>query len=171
MCDVKRNGGTIVDLAQGTVSDREDGWVVPDRLIVGATGLYYARPFPENYRLLTYHERWLLPAQGWSVSRFQFDPRREIRQDWYIEPDIIEISRSGSLWRVRDVYVDVDVYEGVRYELHDADELAAGLAAGEISVADTVVALNALAALCAELKRNGFSGRALLAEFAPGLPS
>lgn len=165
---MKRNGGTVVDVAGGTVTGRDGRVMTPDRLVVGAGGLYYARPF-ENNRHVTYIEHWLLPAQGWTISRFRFGPGVAGKPDWYIEPEIIEVK--NSLWQVRDTYLDIEVYEGVRYQLEDAEELAAGLAAGEIPLSEGIIALNALGSLCAELRRNGCSGRALLAEFASGLPS
>ena len=71
---------------------------------------------------------------------------------------------------MRDGYLDLEVWEGRRYHLQDAHELAEGLAAGEISVSETVHALDALGRLCEALKRADCSVRAVLAEYAPGLP-
>ncbi len=71
---------------------------------------------------------------------------------------------------MRDCYLDVAVFEGSRYEVLDADELAQGLTAGDISVEEAARALESLNRLCRLLASNGFSGAALLAELAPGLP-
>jgi predicted RNA-binding protein associated with RNAse of E/G family len=142
-------------------------WYPLDRLVVADVALYYARPIAGSEHF-HYHERWLLPEQAWSVSRFTFHDHFKDRVDWYIEMDFIELE--GGLWRVRDGYLDVAVWEGSRYEVWDADELAEGMLAGEISVEEAAVALDSLNRLGLALKRNGHSGAALLAEFAPGLP-
>jgi len=102
------------------------------------------------------------------LNRLTFLPNVPNPLDWCIEPDPVLVD--GSVWRVRDAFLDLEVYEGVRYELRDADELADGLAAGEISLAEALTALHSLNSLCQALRLNGFSGKALLDEFAPGLP-
>ena len=162
-----RNAGSEIDTAAGRMRDRDGQWHQLDRLTVGGHGLYWARPTPGN-ALFSYCERWLLPDLGWAISRFAFHPHLPKQIDWYMETDLIQTA--GPIWRQRDGYLDVGVYEGVRYELEDADELAEAIAAGEIPLAEALAALHALDQLCVALQRNGFSGRALLAEFAPDLP-
>jgi hypothetical protein len=53
----------------------------------------------------------------------------------------------------------------------DADELAECVEQGLISPRAAAGALRSLHALCRALERLHFSGAALLAEFAPGLPN
>jgi len=161
-----RNGGKLVNVAARTVRDRNRTVYPTARLELGADGLYYARPIATS-RTFHYHECWLLPAQGWVISRFAFLPgQREV--DWYIETDRIEVS--GPLWQVEDGYLDLFVFDGSRYEVLDADELADGIEAAEIPLAEALGALRSLNALCGELRRLDFSGAALLREYAPDLP-
>jgi predicted RNA-binding protein associated with RNAse of E/G family len=142
--------------------------VVPlERLAVHGETLYFGRPVEANEHF-RYHERWLIPEQGWAISRFTFHEHFKDRVDWYIEMDLIQ--RDGPMWRVCDGYLDVAVIEGERYEVWDAEELAEGLKCGEISQEDAIAALEALGRLHAALRRLKHSGAALLAEFAPGLP-
>ena len=162
-----RNSGSTVDVAAQRVCDRDGVWYALDRLVLAGNGLYYSRPI-EGSQHFHYHERWLLPDHAWSVSRFTFHDDFRDRVDWYIEMDFIHVS--GDLWRVRDGYLDVAVWEGARYEVWDADELGEGMLAQEISVEEAAQALDSLDRLVRVLKGNGYSGAALLAEFAPGLP-
>jgi predicted RNA-binding protein associated with RNAse of E/G family len=164
---IPRNGGSEIVTETRRLRDRNGLWYALDRLSVGRSGLYHARATPE-VELFTYHERWLLPGPGWAISRFVWRPNRPGRIDWYIEPEIIEVD--GSVWRVRDGYLDLAVHEGLRYQLEDADELAEAIAAGEIPLTEALAALTSLQRLCTALRGNGCSGQALLAEFAPELP-
>src|SRR5262249_18628225 len=112
---------------------------------------------------------WLLPAQGWVLGRFSAYPgQRPMGEDWYIDLDAIHVA--GDVWRVQDGLLDVAVFDGQRYELHDADELADCLEHGLLPVADGLAALRSLHPLCRALERLSFSCVALLAEYAPGLP-
>jgi predicted RNA-binding protein associated with RNAse of E/G family len=162
-----RHRGVDVDTAARRVRDRDGCWYPAENLVVSEAGLYYYRDFPDG-ELFSRNEKWLLPGPGWVINRLSFLPHVPDPLDWYIEPDSVQVD--GSIWRVRDAFLDLEVYEGVRYELLDADELADGLAAGEITLAEALVALQALDKLCGALRRHGFSGRALLVEFASGLP-
>ena len=162
-----RNPGSDFDTAGRRMRTRDGHWRPLDRLTLAPSGLYCALTFAGNPHF-SYYECWLLPGPGWVVSRFSWYSQLPPRHDWYIEPDLIEID--APVWRQRDLYLDLEVYEGDHYELVDADEFADGLAAGEISSHEAVAALRTLQQLCAALHRNGFSGRALLEEFAPDLP-
>lgn len=162
-----RHRGVDVDAATRRVCDRDGCWYPAENLVVSEAGLYYYRDFPDG-TLFVRNEKWLLPGPGWVVNRLAFLPQVPAPLDWYIEPDPVVVD--GSIWRVRDAFLDLEVYEGVRYELRDADELADGLAADEISLAEALGALHSLNALCLALRRHRFSGKALLDEFALGLP-
>jgi len=164
---ILRNPGSIIDVEGKRVFDRDRVWHPAERLEVAGGALYYVRPTPGQDHFRAY-ERWLLPAQMWCVARFDFHDHFTDRVDWYIEMDFIEVE--GGIWRVRDGYLDVAVWEGSRYEVWDADELAEGMLAGEISVEEVARALDSLNRLSLALKRNGYSGAALLAEYAAGLP-
>lgn len=162
-----RNRGVDVDAATRRVRDRDGCWYPAQSVVVSEAGLYYYRDFPDG-TLFSRNEKWLLPGPGWVVNRLAFLPHVPDPLDWYIEPDSVVVD--GSIWRVRDAFLDLEVYEGVRYELRDAEELADGIAAAEISLNEALAALHALNSLCQALRRHGFSGKALLDEFAPGLP-
>jgi predicted RNA-binding protein associated with RNAse of E/G family len=164
---VVRHRGCVVDTEQRRVCDRDGEWYPLDRLEVAGRTLYYARPL--HFEVLTYHERWLIPDEGWSISRFQFTPLETDPVDWYIEMELIDVE--GPLWTVLDGYLDMFVWEGHRARLDDADELGDGLAAGSISVEEAATVLRSLDRLCDELHDNGNSGVALLGKYAPGLPT
>jgi predicted RNA-binding protein associated with RNAse of E/G family len=155
-----------VDVDGRAVCDRDGEWYALDRLEVAGNTLYYARGL--DFHLFDYHERWLLPEQGWSISRLRFRPDAPDPIDWYIEMEVIDVS--GPQWTVRDGYLDMEVWEGKRCRLDDADELGDGLADGSISVEEAAEVLRSLDRLWDELHANGNSGRALLERFAPGLP-
>jgi len=186
---LSRHNGATVNVATRRVCDRDGLWYPLDRLVVAGRTLYYARPIGGSdmdvwrehgyseeavaaalqQRIFDYHERWILVDQGWSISRLAFLPTAEHPIDWYIETEIIAVD--GDRWHIGDGYLDVEVHEGSRYHVDDAEELAEGLAAGEISVSDAVSALTSLGRLCEALRSNGCSGAALLAKFASQLPT
>jgi hypothetical protein len=107
---VVRHRGAVVDVKQRCVCDRDGEWYPFDRLEVAGNTLYYARPL--DFDILRYHERWLIPDQGWSISRFQFTPLEPDPVDWYIEMELIDVE--GPLWTVLDGYLDMMVWEGKR---------------------------------------------------------
>lgn len=171
-----RHAGADIDTKTRRVRDRDGLWYPLDRMVVADGGLFYSRPIGSSAeqarvpgQLFHYHQRWVLPDQGWVVNRMSYFPDVPDPMDWYIEPEIIKVG--GDVWRIRDSYLDVEVYDGLRYHVDDADELAHGLRDGDISVAEAATALEALHRLCVSLKRLDFSGRALLAAYAPGLPA
>jgi predicted RNA-binding protein associated with RNAse of E/G family len=160
--------GLLVDTRARTHRDRQ-GRVHPvtDLVLAGET-LYVAGELPGNPRFCTFR-RWLIPDQGWVVGRFAVHPgQRPMAEDWYIDVDAVSVE--GHLWRAEDRLLDVSVYEGRRYTVDDADELADCIERGLTSPADAIAALRSLHALCRALERLSFSGAALLAEYAPGLP-
>jgi uncharacterized protein len=163
-----RNGGSLIDVSARTVRGRNGTTYQLDDVVVAGNLVYLARPLQAD--AFWYSEHWVVPSQSWVITRFAMHPDHpHAALDWYIEPDVIE--RDGDLWRITDAFIDVDVYEGQRYHVDDADELADALAAGEITPADAAAALHALDRLCDELRDNGCSGAALLRRHAPGLPA
>ena len=163
-----RHQGVLIDVAQRTHRDRE-GRVTPlDELVRGEQGLYFAGRFPDNPRFHAY-QRWMLPAEGWVVGRFTVHPgKRPMSCDWYVDVDTVSVT--GDCWHAADHFLDVLVYDGRRYQVHDADELADALEAGAITLAEALTALRSLDRLCRALRRLDFSGIALLREFAQDLP-
>lgn len=162
-----RNAGKDIDIGRKVVRDRDGLWHPVDTMQVSGGVLYYARPVPAEH--FNYHELWAFPEQDWVVSRLHFHPDAPDPIDWYIEPDLVDVT--GDMWAIRDAYLDVCAFEGSHYRLEDAGELAEGLASGAITLPEAVRALEALDRLLAVLERNGNSGAALLRELAPGLPN
>lgn len=161
--------GILVDVRARTHRDRH-GRVSPlDALVQNSGALYIAGPLPGNPRFRAY-QRWLLPTEGWVVGRFAAHPgQRPMAEDWYIDLDAISVS--GDVWRVEDRLLDMAVFEGRRYEVLDADELADCIEHGLLPPAAGLAALRSLHRLCRALEQLAFSGAALLAEYAPGLPA
>jgi uncharacterized protein len=129
--------------------------------------LYAGFSYPDHPRF-AFIEQWLIPAQGWVVNRFTMHPHaRPWGSDWYIDLDHVTVA--GDTWLVHDRFLDLVVHEGRGYELLDADELAEGMASGEITAAEVQSVLHSLHTACAELRRLDFSVKALLEAHAPGL--
>jgi predicted RNA-binding protein associated with RNAse of E/G family len=160
--------GIMVDVRAGTHRDRQ-GRVTPlDALVLRDGGLYVAGRLRENPRFRAF-QRWLLPAEGWVVGVFAAHAgQRPMAEEWYIDVD--EIVIAGDVWHARDRLLDVSVYEGRRYSVDDADELAECIEEGAITPQAVTEALRSLQRLCRALERLDFSGAALLTEYAPGLP-
>ncbi len=92
-------------------------------------GLYVARPF-YNHPRVAFWEAHLLPELGVQLCRYELHGgRREF--DYYI--DVADVTREGSLWTVRDLYLDLVVWTGAGAEILDTPELLAARAAGLIA--------------------------------------
>jgi predicted RNA-binding protein associated with RNAse of E/G family len=168
-----RHQGTIVNVAE-RVSIGRQGQVFPlDAMEVAGGVLYYAHEMPPAV-YIRYLERWVVPEQHWVINRFTLREDRPAPEGWipgyhwYVDLDRVTVT--GDVWRMEDGYLDVIIYDGDRYELLDADELADALRGGDIPAEDAILALQSLDAICRDLRRLGFSGRALLDQYAPGLP-
>src|SRR5690606_6396934 len=98
--------GSIVDLATPTVRDRDGLSHALERVEIVDGVLYHARPVA--YRTFDYHERWVLPVQGWVLNRFRWLVEPEL--DWYIEPELISIE--DDCWTIRDGLLELWVFEG-----------------------------------------------------------
>jgi uncharacterized protein len=158
-----------IDLAHREVNGR-DGLLYPiDRLERTTNALYFSRVGAQHPDI-AYQERWLLPALGCVVIRWTMRERVEpFDYGWYIDLDAIEVTDEH--WTVTDRYLDLIVFEGERYRVLDADELADAVEASAIALPDALDALRALNTLSVALGRHGNSVAALLAEYAPGLPA
>jgi uncharacterized protein len=157
-----------IDLARREVNGR-DGLLYPiDRLERTTNALYFSRAGAQHPDI-AYQERWLLPALGCVVIRWTMREGIEpFDCGWYIDLDGIEVTDEH--WTVTDRYLDLIVFEGARYQVLDADELADAIETGEIALPDALDALRALNVLSVALRQHDNSVAALLAEHAPGLP-
>lgn len=167
---MSRHHGQLIDLRARTLRLRDGETVVPlDRLEVGEAALYCAFQYPAHARFHSL-ESWFIREHGWVITRFHLLPgARPMAMDWYVDIDRVDVDE-GRTWRSTDRYLDIAIHDGRRYEVWDADELADGLEQGAISLENALAALRDLDLLCRELRRCGFSGRALLADYAPALP-
>lgn len=161
--------GLLVDVAARTHRDRQ-GRISPlDDMVIGDGTLFIMGILPNNPRFRAF-QRWLLPAHGWVIGRFDPQPgQRAMDCDWYIDLDAITVD--GERWRAEDRLLDLKVFDHRRYEVDDADEFADCMEQHQISAAAAIAALRSLNALCRALEHLDFSGAALLAEYAAGLPS
>lgn len=160
-------GGYVVDTCNRTVGFQGGDSYPLDRLEIAGGRLFYARAIAGS-ALVSLQETWLIPDRDWTFTRFTFHEHlRAAAFDWKLEPDHTEPGER--FWRVSDGYLDLVIYEGSRYELEDADELADALATGAISLAEGLRALHATNTLCKALKDHGNSGLSLLREYAPEL--
>ncbi len=100
-----------------------------DRYEETRSGLYLARPTPGRPQF-HYIESWLLPELNLRITDFHFNPGHEF-QDFYL--DVVDIERSGAVWRSTDLYLDLTLYHHDRIEVLDVDELLAAVPAGHIS--------------------------------------
>ncbi len=163
-----RQKSELVDLRAGTARSREGTLHSLRDVCRGEGVLYYAHAITNHARIQSV-ERWVLASRGWVVNRFHTFPTAEPYDfEWYVDLDHIEVD--AETWRIDDRFLDVIVHECAGYELLDADELADGIEQGELSQDETLAVLRDLHALTLALPRLGFSGRALLERYAPGLP-
>ena len=161
-----RNSGKDIDPVAKRVRDRDGKWHDVDELQVAGPVLYYGRSLGSWPAMqFDYHEMWAFADLDVTVSRLRFFPDAPDAIDWYIETDPIDIV--GGTWHIRDGFLDVCVYEGSRYRVEDAEELADGLTAGTISVEHASRALRALERVLRGLDANGCSGAELLRGWTP----
>ncbi len=122
-------------------------------------GLFVARPFTQHPRI-AYWQAHLLPALGVQVCRYTLHAGRPF--DYYI--DIARITRSGAVWELRDHYLDVLVWGGLRAEIVDTDELVASVHAGLIEQGEALQAVESLHRVLNGLARHHYDVNAWLAE-------
>jgi hypothetical protein len=158
-----RHTGSVVDVTARTIRDRDGETHALDRLEIAGGVLYHARPL--DYHAFDYHERWVFPHLGWTISRLRWLVEPEL--DWYIEPDLISVA--GNHWAIADGLLDVLLYERSHYLVDDADELADAVAGGHISLDDAATVLRNFQSLERQLRANAFSGHELLRLHAPAL--
>lgn len=161
-----RNGGSLIDVNALTVRGR-DGSLFPLELAEVANGrLHAGRRVTETPRF-NYLEAWVVPEEGWAIAQFSRDGT-PVPPEWYVETEIIEVT--GSKWSVQDGYIDFLVFEGSHYEIQDMNELADGIAAGDISIEEGLRVLHSAHRLAEALKAHGFSCTALLATYGFAAP-
>ena len=110
---------------------------------------------------LSRNESHVLPELGIKVSRHTYWRGRSPEDfDYYV--DVARISERGGRWVVRDLYLDVLVYEGVRAEIVDTDEYLAAIEEGHLNADEAAFALTTAHALLNGLAKYGYSLEAYL---------
>lgn len=104
----------------------------------------------------------VLPNLGIQVARFEYhEPKRpHTNFDYYV--DMVRVSEQGERWIVRDLYLDVLVYEGKRAEIIDTDEYLAAIQEGHLDTEEAVFALTTAHTLLNGLAKHGYSLEAYL---------
>ena len=102
-------------------------------------------------------ESHVLPRLGIEVSRFgyrnTYQPENPF--DYYI--DVARVSEQGERWTVRDLYLDVLVFEGERAEILDTDEYLAAITEGQLEADEAAYALEAAHTLVNKLAQHGYN--------------
>lgn len=115
-------------------------------------GLYVARPFVAHPRI-RYWEAHLLPELGVQLCRYELHgDRRDF--DYYM--DVACITRHGDVWSVRDLYLDLIVWNGVRAEILDTDELLAARRAGLVGEDESLLAVEQAHAILNRLAQHHY---------------
>lgn len=104
----------------------------------------------------------VLPDLGVHVARFDYlEPKPpHANFDFYV--DIVRVAEQGNRWVVRDLYLDVVVYEGVRAEVLDTDEYLEAVQEGHLGTEEAHYALTHAHALLNGLAQHGYSLEAWL---------
>lgn len=126
-----------------------------------SNGLSYLALFDEvRHPKLWCRESHVLPKLGIEISRFGYREayRPENPFDYYI--DIVQVPEQGECWTVRDLYLDVLVFDGERAEILDTDEYLAALQEGHLATDEA--ALESAHALLNNLATFGYSLEAYL---------
>ncbi|AWN22939.1 RNA-binding protein [Deinococcus irradiatisoli] len=124
---------------------------------VHRAGLFVRRAFVAHPRIRAWQAH-LLPALGLQVCRYEFHGPRE--HDYYL--DLATITARGGVWEMRDHYLDVLLWEGVRAEVVDQDEFLAAVQAGHLSAQQARSVQVQAEGLLTGLARHGHDLRAYL---------
>lgn len=128
-----------------------------------AAGLTYCALFNEaRGPKLWCRESHVLPKLGIEISRLGY--REAYRPskpfDYYL--DIVQVPEQGERWTVRDLYLDVLVFDGERAEILDTDEYLAALQEGHMDAREAACALETTHNLLNGLARHGYNLEAYL---------
>ncbi len=148
------------DVAAGTNTDPKGLLRAVDDYREEPFGLYMARPMVGHPRS-SYVESWLLPGLGLRVTDWWWRPGHTRDQIHYV--DVVDIVRSGAVWRTTDHYLDLVVRAGRPTEVVDVDEFVAALAAGLLDTASGERALHATIRACTGIAGHGHDLDAWLA--------
>ncbi len=101
-------------------------------------------------------EAHVLPELGLRVVRLEYrKDHAPDDSDYYV--DIVRVAEQGERWVVRDLYLDVLVFDGVKTKILDTDEYLEALAEGHMDAAEASDALLNLHSFIDGLARHGHS--------------
>lgn len=89
-------------------------------------GLYMARQV-DGHPHIGYFRSWLLPEHGLRIGRWVAHPGQTLGHDVYI--DIVDIE-PGTVWRTKDLYLDILVRDHEDLRVEDTDEILEAHATG-----------------------------------------
>ncbi len=107
-----------------------------------------------EHPLLSRIQGHVLPAHGLKVVRFT--RRRPERDDFDYYVDIVRVVDQGERWVVRDLYLDVLVFDGIRARVLDTDEYLEAMAEGHMDDSEAAYALLKLHDFLGGLARHGY---------------
>lgn len=99
----------------------------------------------------------VLLGLGIQVVRFEYrEPKRpHANFDYYV--DVVRVVEQGKRWVVRDLYLDVLVFEGMRAKILDTDEYLTATREGHLDAEEAVYALETAHRLLNGLAQHGYS--------------
>ncbi len=128
---------------------------------VGSNELVYVAEYDDHPESLAMRAQ-VLPDLGLQIVRFDYrKPKRpHANFDYYV--DMVRVVEQGERWVVRDLYLDVLVYEGKRAEIIDTDEYLAAIEEGHLNAKEAAYALETAHQLLNGLAKHEYSLEAYL---------
>ena len=128
---------------------------------IGANELVYVAEYDDHPESLAMRGQ-VLPDLGLQVVQFEYrEPKRpHANFDYYV--DVVRVSEQGDRWVVRDLYLDILVFEGKRAEIIDTDEYLAAVQENHLGAEEAAYALNTAHTLLNGLAQYGYSLRTWL---------
>ena len=110
----------------------------------------------EEHPLLAAIEAHVLPNLGIRVSRFKRRREHAVDDyDYYV--DIVNVVERGERWVVRDLYLDVLVFEGEQAKILDTDEYLAAITEGHLEADEAAYALETAHTLLNKLAQHEYN--------------
>lgn len=149
----------VFDLAAGRRTRHNRGRAEHSRLSYAETtphGLAYVAVQDDHPEALTLQAH-VLPKLGLQVVKFEYrEPRRHHASfDYYI--DIARVTEQGKRWVVRDLYLDVLVFDGNKAEILDTDEYLAAIQEGHLGADEAAYALETAHTLLNKLAQHEYT--------------
>jgi uncharacterized protein len=99
----------------------------------------------------------VLPELGLQVVQFEYLEPKPLQADFDYYIDIVRVTEQGERWVVRDLYLDVLVYEGSCVEILDTNEYLSALQEGHLETDEANYTLATAHTLLNALAKHGYS--------------